>query len=205
MASPSASTDSSSLSPPPSTLSSPSPEPDLLSPPSSPAPPTRGKPKSASRKQKKDPQEKKQKKKEKKDGNQKITIKLKQMLPKAEKEKKPLAKPREPKIEPIPRSLVNNSDVPLVVLFRGKFRSLFSGTSELGPQDVEEGVSVEGDLVGKLEEFVMRACMLIGNRKKPVEYTPSWLELTVDESSWGRCCRRLSTLVMRSMDFEGVG
>lgn len=80
-------------------------------------------------------------------------------------------KPREPKIERIPRSLVNNYDVPLVVLFRSKFRTLFTGTSELGPQDVEESVSVEGDVSGKLEEFVTRICVLIGNRKKSVEYS----------------------------------
>ena len=85
-------------------------------------------------------------------------------------EKKVQAKPREPKIEAIPRSLENNSDVPLVVLFRTKFRNLFSGTAELGPQDVEEGVTVEGDLQGKLEEFVCRICALIGNKRKAVEY-----------------------------------
>ena len=93
-------------------------------------------------------------------------MKLKQ----PKEEKKPQAKPREPKLEPIPRSLVNNYEVPLIVLFRHKFRSLFTGTSELGPQDVEEGVSVEGDLSGKLEEFVMRMCALIGNRRKAPEY-----------------------------------
>lgn len=65
---------------------------------------------------------------------------------------------------------MNNHDVPLVVLFRSKFRTLFSGTSELGPQDVEEGVSVEGNIGGKLEEFVCRICTLIGNRKRSVEY-----------------------------------
>jgi hypothetical protein len=65
---------------------------------------------------------------------------------------------------------VNNYDVPLVVLFRSKFRSLFNGTSELGPQDVEEAVSADGDISGKLEEFVCRICTLIGNRKKSVEY-----------------------------------
>ena len=81
-----------------------------------------------------------------------------------------LAKPREPKLEPIPRSLVNNWDVPLVVLFRAKFRALFNGTSELGPQDVEDGVNAEGELGGKLGEFVGRVCMLIGNRRKIVEY-----------------------------------
>jgi hypothetical protein len=64
---------------------------------------------------------------------------------------------------------VNNWDVPLIVLFRGKFRSLFTGTSELGPQDVEEGVSVDGEISGKLEEFVLRICTLIGNRRKSVE------------------------------------
>lgn len=58
-----------------------------------------------------------------------------------------------------------------MVAFRGKFRALFTGTSELGPQDVEEGVSVEGDLCGKLEEFVIRICGLIGNRKKQIEYS----------------------------------
>ena len=72
---------------------------------------------------------------------------------------------------------MNNHDVPLVVLFRSKFRGLFSGTSELGPQDVEEGVSVEGDITGKLEEFVLRVCTLIGNRRKSVEYaTPNFYE-----------------------------
>jgi len=89
-----------------------------------------------------------------------------------DKKKKPQAKPREPKIELVPRSVQNNSDVPLVVLFRSKFRSLFAGTSELGPQDVEEGVTVEGDLEGKLEEFVCRICALIGNKRKAVEYVP---------------------------------
>lgn len=107
----------------------------------------------------------------------KITLKLKQpaSTDKTEKEKvkKPLPKPREPKIEPIPRSVVNNFDVPLVCLFRSKFRALFSGTSELGPQDVEEGVNVEGDIEGKLEEFVCRICTLIGNRRKNVEYPRS--------------------------------
>lgn len=68
--------------------------------------------------------------------------------------------------------MVNNHDVPLVVLFRSKFRGLFSGTSELGPQDVEEGVSVDGDISGKLEEFVLRICTLIGNKRKSVEYFP---------------------------------
>ena len=71
---------------------------------------------------------------------------------------------------------MNNYDVPLVVLFRSKFRSLFSGTSELGPQDVEDGVAVDGDISGKLEEFVLRICALIGNRRKNIEYlTPSLL------------------------------
>ena len=111
-----------------------------------------------------------------------------------EKKKKPLAKPREPKIELIPRSVQNNSDVPLIVLFRSKFRSLFSGTSELGPQDVEEGVSVEGDLEGKLEEFVCRICALIGNRRKAVEYVDPFLECGLanwtGRISWERCCRR---------------
>ena len=103
----------------------------------------------------------------------KIMLKLKQPKLKTEtkgKEKKPAPKPREPKIEPIPRSIVNNYDVPLIVLFRNKFRALFTGTSELGPQDVEEGVSADGDLSGKLEEFVLRICALIGNRRKSVEY-----------------------------------
>jgi len=160
---------SSSLSSPPSTLLSPSP-------PTSPRLVARGKPKSTvPRKKKKETEQPKKKSKKQQDG--KITIKLKtkpmkeskQKKEKDKEEKKPLPKPREPKIEPIPRSVVNNSDIALVVLFRMKFRALFTGTSELGPQDVEEGVSVEGDLTGKLEEFVMRICMLIGNRKKPVE------------------------------------
>jgi hypothetical protein len=120
----------------------------------------------------------------------KITLKLKQPKdPKDKKERKPLAKPREPKIEPIPRSLLNNFDVPLICLFRAKFRALFAGTSELGPQDVEEGVSVEGDLEGKLEEFVMRMVNLIGNRRKNVEYVPS-LRVIVDEKTWGKCYRK---------------
>jgi hypothetical protein len=69
---------------------------------------------------------------------------------------------------------VNNYDVLFIVLFRSRFRSLFSGTSELGPQDVEEGVSADGDISGKLEEFVCRICTLIGNRKKSVEYVSFW-------------------------------
>jgi hypothetical protein len=98
-------------------------------------------------------------------------LKLKQPKSPAAKERKPQPKPREPKIEVIPRSVVNNFDVPLVVLFRSKFRVLFQGTPELGPQDVEEGV--EGnELEGKMEEFVMRMCILIGNRRKGVEYVP---------------------------------
>jgi hypothetical protein len=137
---------------------------------------------------------------------------------KTDREKKPQAKPREPKLEPIPRSLVNNWDVPLVVLFRQKFRSLFSGTAELGPQDVEEGVSVEGELEGKLEEFVMRICTLIGNRRKNVEYVPlsvldpalwgsgdlwgSGWGLIVVMRVWGRCCRRRLIQVLKSMDSE---
>jgi hypothetical protein len=98
-------------------------------------------------------------------------LKLKQpVLQEAVKEKKKVVpKPREPKIEALPRTVVNNHDVPLIVLFRSKFRVLFSGTSELGPQDVEEGVSVEGDVTGKLEEFILRICTLIGNRRKNVE------------------------------------
>ena len=101
-----------------------------------------------------------------------LKIKFKVTEPEEKKKKKPLAKPREPKIEPIPRSVVDNYDVPLVVLFRSKFRGLFAGTSELGPQDVEEGVSVDGEVSGKLEEFMMRICTLIGNRRKSVEYVP---------------------------------
>jgi hypothetical protein len=170
MSSPAATSDtSSSLSPPPSTLSSPSPPPSREPTPPPPKPVARRKPKS------KDPATTKSTKKNnkgKQDGT-KITLKLKlpQSKDKADKEKvkKPLAKPREPKIEAIPRSVVNNFDVPLVCLFRSKFRALFGGTSELGPQDVEEGVSVEGDLEGKLEEFVCRICTLIGNRRKNVE------------------------------------
>jgi hypothetical protein len=129
------------------------------SPSPAPAPVARGK---SIRKPRNPQTEKKQRKKQ---TSTKITIKLKQP-----KEKKPLAKPREPKIEPIPRSLTDNFDVPLVALFRAKFRVLFAGTSELGPQDVEEGVSVQGDVEGKLEEFIMRMCNLIGNRRKSVEY-----------------------------------
>jgi hypothetical protein len=173
MSSPAATSDTSSLSPPPSTLSSPSPAPSPeVTPPPKPA---------ARRKLKsKDPVNTKSAKKKGKEGT-KITLKLKQpqLKDKAEKEKvkKPLPKPREPKIEPIPRSVVNNFDVPLVCLFRSKFRALFSGTSELGPQDVEEGVSVEGDLEGKLEEFVCRICTLIGNRRKNVEYTSNRMRI----------------------------
>jgi hypothetical protein len=154
---------SSSLTPAPSILSSPSP-------PSAPflEATARGKPKAKAPRKKKEEEAPKKKKKT----EQKITIKLKQKIPKEEKEKKAQAKPREPKIEAIPRSIVNNTDVALVVLFRMKFRALFTGTSELGPQDVEEGVSVEGDLSGKIEEFVTRVCMLIANRKKAVEYCP---------------------------------
>jgi hypothetical protein len=178
MSSPDASSETSSLSPPPDTLSSPSPEPESSPPspsPPPPPPPARGKlngvnqhkPKSTTpRKQKQKP---KDKVKGSSGGGTKIVLKLKQ--PPTEKvKKKPLAKPREPKIEAIPRSAVNNHDVPLVVLFRNKFRTLFSGTSELGPQDVEEGVEAEGDISGKLEEFVLRICSLIGNRRKNVEY-----------------------------------
>ena len=85
------------------------------------------------------------------------------------KVKKIKKKPREPKLDPVPRSVVNNHDVPLVVLFRSKFRSLFSGTSELGPQDVEEGCLLPDQLGDKLTEFVLRICALIGNRRKTAE------------------------------------
>jgi hypothetical protein len=201
-----AASDTSSLSPPPSTLSSLSPEPESssLSPP--PPSPTRGKPVSTNgvKRKAKPPKEEKKKKSNKADKGDKLTIKVKQYKsPKKqvgakeedkEKKKKPLAKPREPKIELIPRSVQNNSDVPLIVLFRSKFRSLFSGTSELGPQDVEEGVSVEGDLEGKLEEFVCRICALIGNRRKAVEYADLFLECGLanwtGRINWERCCRR---------------
>jgi hypothetical protein len=70
------------------------------------------------------------------------------------------------KPKPTPRSVVNNFDVPLVVLFRTKFRSLFSGTAEIGPQDVEEAVEFDGEIAKKLEEFVMRICALIGNHRR---------------------------------------
>ena len=85
------------------------------------------------------------------------------------KVKKIKKKPREPKLDPVPRSVVNNHDVPLVVLFRSKFRSLFAGTSELGPQDVEEGCLLPDRLGDKLTEFVLRICALIGNRRKTAE------------------------------------
>lgn len=165
MSSPAASSDTSSLSPPPDTLSSPSPEPESSSPP----PRARGKLNGGMRKPKSTSTHKQKPQKDDKlpIGGTKITLKLKQ----PKETKKPLPKPREPKIEAIPRSVVNNHDVPLVVLFRSKFRALFSGTSELGPQDVEEGVSADGGITGKLEEFVLRICTLIGNRRKNVEYS----------------------------------
>src|SRR5947207_10660587 len=148
---PSSVSDTSSLTPPPSHFSSPgpSPPPDAASPSSSlsslssiaRSPPARLHAPSAKRAKKTKAPAK----------LPKITLKLSTQGPSAraapKKPKRP-PKPREPKIEPIPRSLENNYDVPLVTLFRSKFRVLFSGTTEIGPQDVEEGVSVEGDVEG---------------------------------------------------------
>jgi hypothetical protein len=138
---------SSSLTPPPSVLSPPS-EP-------SPSPPPQ-------KKQRKISTQRKSKKE--KATHPKIILKL-PLQPVKKKNK-----PREPKIEPIPKSVVNNFEVPLVVLFRSKFRVLFVGTTELGPQDVEEAIADDVELSGKLEEFILRICGLIGNRRKNVEY-----------------------------------
>jgi hypothetical protein len=118
---------------------------------------------------------------------------------------------------------VDNHDVPLIVLFRSKFRVLFSGTPEFGPQDVEEGVSMDGDVTGKLEEFIMRICTLIGNRKKNVEYIPGKLKLTGRRENLGKVlqetvdtcfekfgCRRdgsnmspLSNTTFTTLDWDG--
>jgi hypothetical protein len=98
----------------------------------------------------------------------KIKLKLKPAKQEGEVVKK-AKKPREQKLEVVERSLVNNFDVPLVVFFRAKFRSLFTGTAELGPQDVEEGCG-EGEEAGpKVAEFIMRICALIMNRRKTAE------------------------------------
>jgi hypothetical protein len=197
MSSPGASSDTSSLSPPPDTLSSPSPEPEDSRPPRS----ARGvrKPKTTAAPRKRQAKEK----------VPKITLKLKQQQSAKLATEKPKRqpKPREPKIETIPRSIVNNYDVPLVVLFRSKFRSLFSGTSELGPQDVEDGVAVDGHVSGKLEEFVLRICALIGNRRKNIEYlTPSILPSPVQ---WMFMSRRdqLEKVLQETVDssFEKFG
>ena len=187
--------DTSSLSPPPSTLSSLSPPPGST--PSTPtldlttAPVTtkKARPKKSAGAVNGTDKTKPPTKRKKKDveAKQPTTIKIKLKPPKGgttkdahpqdakngedgeAKVKKIKKKPREPKLEPVPRSVVNNHDVPLVVLFRSRFRSLFTGTSELGPQDVEEGCLLPDQLGGKLTEFVLRICALIGNRKKTAE------------------------------------
>lgn len=78
-------------------------------------------------------------------------------------------KAREQKLDAVARSVVNNFDVPLVVFFRAKFRGLFVGTAELGPQDVEEGCALGDDGGSKVAEFVVRICALIMNRRKTAE------------------------------------
>jgi hypothetical protein len=219
MSSPAASTDTSSLSPPPENISPPSSpslsslsflDSDSLTPPppspiQKPKPIARGKPKSSNGIPKQHPKKNATPSKKKVTKNNdipKITLKLKLPVKEPKEKKKVVPKPREPKIEQLPRTVVDNHDVPLIVLFRSKFRVLFGGTAEFGPQDVEEGVSMDGDVTGKLEEFIMRICTLIGNRRKNVEYTPRTTRLTVDARIWEKCCRKRWIHVLKSLDFE---
>jgi hypothetical protein len=171
-----AASDTSSLSPPPSSLSSLSPPPGST--PSSPTPqppPKKARTKKAQKQVNGGHDAKPAVKRKKKSTEEKLPkIKLKLKLAKQDEGGvvKKAKKPREQKLEAVERSVVNNFDVPLVVLFRAKFRSLFTGTAELGPQDVEEGCALDEEAGSKAAEFIMRICALIMNRRKTAEYLP---------------------------------
>lgn len=61
------------------------------------------------------------------------------------------------------------TDVPVLLAFRTQFNELFDGVPELGPQDIEEGIS-STEPGPDVMRYVCRLLTLALNRIKPVEY-----------------------------------